>query len=75
MTMVPLLSILAVFAWSAGPQVLRERWRTKKGRAAICLACLAVLLLLFNWGTELWRDADKITQLIGPYGNQSYFSY
>jgi hypothetical protein len=38
---------------------------------AFCVA----LLLLVNWRFELIRDADKIAQLLGPGGNQSYFPY
>jgi hypothetical protein len=32
-------------------------------------------MLVTNWGFELIRDADKIAQLLGPNGNQSYFPY
>jgi hypothetical protein len=39
--------------------------------AAVGLA----LLLVVNWGIELWRDYDKIVQLLGPQGNQAYFNY
>jgi hypothetical protein len=34
-----------------------------------------VIMLIMNWNFELLRDADKITQLLGPNGNQSYFPY
>jgi hypothetical protein len=36
---------------------------------------LCVFLLFANWGLELIRDADKITALLGPNGNQTYFPY
>jgi hypothetical protein len=41
----------------------------------VTLTVLAVLLLVINWEIELLRDADKISQLLGPYGNQLYFPY
>jgi hypothetical protein len=34
-----------------------------------------VLLLLFNWGLGLVRDADKIAALLGPGGNTLHFPY
>jgi hypothetical protein len=53
-----------------------RRWNeSNRGRLAILLASVVVLLLLINWGTELIRDADKISALLGPNGNQTYFPY
>jgi hypothetical protein len=45
------------------------------GKILVTLSILGVLLLLTNWGLELARDWDKIAQLLGPDGNESYFSY
>ena len=41
----------------------------------VALAVLGVFLLFLNWGFELSRDADKITALLGPDGNKTYFPY
>jgi hypothetical protein len=75
LAMVPFFSILGAIFWSEGWQALRERWKTRAGKIALVLACLAVVLLCLNWSYELWRDAGKITQLLSVGGNQTYFSY
>ncbi len=76
LALVPLLAILAAHAWSGGRSALRERWAgSRSGKAALALAGMAVLLLLANWGWELWRDWDKLTQLFGPNGNTLYPPY
>ncbi len=41
----------------------------------LALALVLIWLLLFNWGFELWSDADKLRLLFGPQGNTTYFSY
>jgi hypothetical protein len=52
------------------------RWReSNRGRSATLLASLVVILLLANWSAELARDSDKITALLGPNGNRTYFPY
>ncbi len=73
--LVPFFSILAAHFWTSGLVAVKRRWSTPAGRWAVSLAALAVLLLFANWGLELWRDADKISLLFGPNGNQTYFSY
>ncbi len=76
LTVVPFLAILAAQFWSGGWAAIRERWSgSSAGKIALALAAAAILLLLANWGWELWRDADKLALLFGPTGNQSYFSY
>jgi hypothetical protein len=75
LTIVPFLAIFAAYFWTSGRSALRERWQTRSGRIAVLLASVAVILLFANWGLELWRDADKLAQLLGPNGNQTYFSY
>lgn len=74
-TLVPLFAILAALAWASGFSALRERWQTSAGRWALTLAGVAVLLLLTNWGLELYRDADKLSILFGPNGNTAGFPY
>ncbi len=75
LTLVPFLSILAAHAWTGGLPAVKTRFATPGGRLALALAGIAVILLLANWGLELYRDADKLQVLLGPNGNQSYFSY
>jgi hypothetical protein len=75
LAIVPFLAILAAWCWTGGRSAIKERWATRNGRIVIVLACLVVVLLISNWGLELWRDADKIVQLLGPQGNLSFFSY
>lgn len=75
LALVPFLALLAATCWSGGWAAIRERWQTRGGKIALGLACLAVILLLSNWGLELWRDADKLAQLFSASGNQTYFSY
>jgi hypothetical protein len=76
LTTVPLLAILGAQFWDRGRSALRTRWKgSQTGKAIIILASVAIILLFANWGLELWRDSDKITQLFGPNGNQAFFSY
>ena len=57
------------------PNLLRNKRRSALTFLAVALSICAVALLLLNWGMELSRDADKIAQIFGPNGNQSFFSY
>lgn len=76
LALIPYFAILAAQVWINGfaPHLVHwhESWM---GKAAVILAFCIVYLLLTNWGLELVRDADKIAQLLGPTGNQSYFPY
>jgi hypothetical protein len=76
LALVPFFAILAAQAWAGGWPVLTARWReSRSGKIAIMLAVLAVALLFLNWGFELSREADKITALLAPGGNETYFPY
>jgi hypothetical protein len=84
LAIVPYLAILAAQAlrpgsgqaWTGGLPALSARWREGwKGKIALALALVVVLLLFTNWGLELARDADKIAALFGPRGNRMYFPY
>lgn len=73
LALIPLLAVLAAHAWTGGRRALRERWAdSRSGKGALMLAGLAVLLLLVNWGWELWRDWGKLSALFGPHGNTLY---
>jgi 4-amino-4-deoxy-L-arabinose transferase-like glycosyltransferase len=76
LALVPLIAILAAQWWGNGFGSLSARWReSRTGKVLVGFAILCVVLLLTNWGLELVRDWDKIVQLLGPTGNQSYFPY
>jgi hypothetical protein len=76
LALVPYIAILAAQVWVNGFAPLQVRWdESSNGKVIVSLAILAVLLLTANWGFELIRDADKISQLLGPNGNQSHFPY
>jgi hypothetical protein len=76
LALVPYIAILAAQAWVDRFAPLRARWpESQTGKWVVSLAIFAAFLLVANWGFELIRDADKIAQLLGPNGNQSYFPY
>ncbi len=76
LALIPYLAILASQVWINQLALLRVRWdESSRGKLMVALAFFLVLLLIANWGLELIRDADKISQLLGPNGNQSGFSY
>jgi hypothetical protein len=76
LALVPYIAILAAQVWVNGFAPLSVRWSESwQGKLIVSLALFAAFLLVINWGFELIRDADKIAQLLGPHGNQSYFPY
>jgi hypothetical protein len=76
LALVPYIAILAAQVWVHGFTPLRVRWNeSRTGKWIVSMAIFAAFLLVANWGFELVRDADKIAQLLGPNGNQSYFPY
>ena len=76
LALVPSIAILAAQAWTGGFREIASRWgESRMGKALVVCAILAAILLVTNWGFELHRDADKITQLLGPTGNRSFFPY
>jgi len=76
LALVPYFAILAAQFWMSDITMLSARWsESTSGKIVVALAVVAVILLVLNWRLELYRDADKIAQLLGPHGNQSYFPY
>ena len=76
LALIPYIAVLAAQVWVNGAAPLVVRWNeSRMGKAIVTIAMVAAFLLIINWGFELHRDADKIAQLLGPNGNQSYFSY
>jgi hypothetical protein len=76
LALVPYFAILAAQVWTGGFRAITSRWsESQAGKILLILSILVIFLLVTNWGLELLRDADKITQLLGPTGNESYFPY
>ena len=76
LAILPFLMILAARCWDGGLAELKAMLnRPGVGRVLVLVACLGVALLLFNWGYELHRDADKLAVLFGPNGNHAAFPY
>ena len=76
LALVPYIAILAAQVWVNGFAPLSVRWyESWQGKLIVSLSLFAVFLLMINWNVELMHDADKISQLLGPHGNQSYFPY
>lgn len=69
-----LIPFFAVFSAHAVTLLREQKLRMQIGRA-LGFAMVIILLLLFNWGLELVRDADKIAALLGPGGNTLHFPY
>ncbi|NPV57352.1 MAG: hypothetical protein HPY76_11870 [Anaerolineae bacterium] len=67
-----LLPFIAIFAAQAN-----TRWREiRRGRRwVLALAALLCLLLVANWGFDLWLDRERLVQIFSPGGNQSHFWY
>jgi len=76
LALVPFLAILAARFWRDGFAGISFRWHeSRAGKVLLSISILCSILLLTTWGLELYRDWDKIAQLLGPDGNQSYFPY
>ncbi len=76
LALIPYIAVLAAQVWVNGFAPLRVHWNESPlGKIMVVFALIAVSFLFTNWGLELTRDADKIAQLLGPTGNQSYFPY
>ncbi|NOH03457.1 MAG: hypothetical protein HND47_16600 [Chloroflexi bacterium] len=71
LALIPWFAILAAYSIVT----IREKGLAGIGRRRLAFAAVLVFLLLFNWGLELYRDADKISTLLGPDGNTSHFPY
>ncbi|MCI0549349.1 MAG: hypothetical protein L0287_00180 [Anaerolineae bacterium] len=76
LALVPYIAILSAQVWVKGFREISMRWRESQlGKTVVIFAISAAIFLLTNWGIELTHDADKISQLLGPNGNQTYFPY
>jgi len=72
LALIPFLAILA----TRGLHCLANgHFHSTLNRGLLWVSLGVVLLLVTNWGFELYRDADKITALLGPNGNRTYLPY
>ena len=74
MTLIPFLAVFAAAAIAHRREIF-ESLRTPLGWRRWVLPALVALLLLFNWGYELWADRAHLSVLLAPGGNESYFPY
>ena len=76
LALVPYIAILAAQFRVGGFGALTARWHeSNTGKILVTVGVVCIFLLLLNWRLELTRDWDKITQLLGPNGNKTYFPY
>lgn len=76
LALIPFLAILSSFVTVQKSMAWHSLWRSSSvGRVKVVFSALLVLMLFFNWGLEVSRDADKIGRLIGPNGNTTYYPY
>lgn len=76
LALAPYLAILAAQFRVRGIGALSARWHeSTTGKILVMVGVVCIFLLLLNWSLELTRDWDKIAQLLGPNGNQTYFPY
>ncbi len=74
MTLIPFLAVLAAAAVLRRREILSSLRAPGGWRIWLLPAGLA-LLLLANWGYELWSDAPRLAELLGPNGNTTYWPY
>lgn len=76
LALIPYFAILAAQVWVNGLAPLVVHWHeSQAGKILVIFAVFCVIMLIMNWSFELQRDGTKIAQLLGPNGNQTFFSY
>ncbi len=72
LALIPVMAIWAAYAFT----LIKEReYKENTNGRVLLIASVLIFFFLLNWGLELNRDADKISAILGPNGNQSHFSY
>jgi 4-amino-4-deoxy-L-arabinose transferase-like glycosyltransferase len=74
MTLIPFLAVLAACAIVRRREILASL-RAPLGWRRWVLPAMVSILLLANWGYELWSDSARLSALFGPGGNETYFPY
>ncbi len=75
LALLPFLAVLASSFWVEGFRKGKASWMKEQGRWRWAAALLVMSVLLANWILEIIRDAEKLTLLFGPTGNQTFFPY
>lgn len=70
LALIPYFAILASYGFAL---ISAKELKFKKRQTI--LSVILICLLLFNWGLELNRDAEKIAILLSPTGNTAGFPY
>jgi hypothetical protein len=74
MTLIPILAVMAAAAVLRRREILSSL-RAPNGWRIWLLPAVVALILAANWGYELWADAPRLAQLLGPAGNTTYWPY
>jgi 4-amino-4-deoxy-L-arabinose transferase-like glycosyltransferase len=74
MTLIPVFAVLAGAAWVRRQDIF-ALWRVPLGWRKWLLPAVVTLLLVFNWGHELWADRTRLSVLLAPEGNETFFPY
>ena len=74
MTLIPFLAVFAAAAIYRRREIL-ESLRAPHGWRTWLLPAIVSILMLANWGFELWSDSSRLTALFAPGGNETYFPY
>jgi 4-amino-4-deoxy-L-arabinose transferase-like glycosyltransferase len=74
MTLIPFFAVLSAAAFLRRREILASL-RAPGGWRLWALPAALTLLLVFNWGYELWADRAHLAALLGPGGNETYFPY
>lgn len=72
LAVIPFFAIMASYAIIL---IREKRYRQITSPRSWLLAAALIFLLVLNWGLELHRDADKISAILGPDGNKTFFPY
>ena len=70
LTLIPFFAICAANLWVYGFNSLKHR-----GNLVVLIEVIVDMLLIINWGFELNRDRQVLSQMLGPNGNQLYLPY
>jgi len=73
-TLIPILAVMAAAAVLRWREILSSLCAPNGWRLWLFPSIVA-LLLLANWGFELWSDAPRLAALFGPNGNTVYPPY
>jgi 4-amino-4-deoxy-L-arabinose transferase-like glycosyltransferase len=74
MTLIPFLAATAAAAVLRRREILSSL-RAPHGWRIWLLPAVVTLLLLANWGFELWSDAPRLAVPFGPNGNTTFYPY